>query len=134
MGVSSRRVLLLGACLALLGKRTALAQEAGRRYRLAFVGQATKEKLAALFDELLLNGFVDGDNLSVDPYGFGVPVERLDEIAANIINGQPDVIYVGGAAAGQAVKRATAKIPLVVARMICFGKGLSPRSPIPAQI
>src|SRR5689334_7553182 len=110
--VSSRRATLLGACIALLATRAGFAREVGRIYRLGFVVQPPKQKLAAMFDELRRQGFSEGDKLFIEPHGFSVPVERIEEIAGDIVKARPDVIYGGGSAAGRALKRATAMIPL----------------------
>jgi putative ABC transport system substrate-binding protein len=123
-GLASRRKMLLGVTFALLAQHPSLAQEARRVYRLGFVVQAIKPSLAAMFDELRLYGFSEGENLSPYENGFGVPVERLDEIAREVVNARPDVIYVGGAAAGRAVQQMTATIPLVVATDDMIREGL----------
>jgi hypothetical protein len=67
----SRRTLLgLGGALLLTPWSTS-AQEAGHRYRLGFVTQAARPDYATLFDQLGVQGFVEGGNLFVDPRGFG---------------------------------------------------------------
>jgi hypothetical protein len=50
------------------------AQEAGRIYRVGFVSAAPREEAwyTALFEELHGLGFVEGQNLTVIPGGFGV--------------------------------------------------------------
>ena len=67
--------LIGGAAVALLF--AARAQEPGRSYRMGFLIPAPRESPAvvALFDELRLNGFVEGQNLIVIG-GFRVPNER----------------------------------------------------------
>jgi putative ABC transport system substrate-binding protein len=40
------------------------AQEAGRIYRLGLLVPATRASIEAFFDELRINGFVEGQNLS----------------------------------------------------------------------
>src|SRR5207248_2144039 len=76
----SRRAVLaasafLGAC------RPALAQLAGRNYRLGFVAQPVRSQFAVLLDELQRRGFIEGSNLSVDPRGFGLAVDELEAAA-----------------------------------------------------
>lgn len=110
----SRRAILVGASIALLARRTGLAQEAGRVYRLGFLVQPPRQNFSVMFDELRLRGFSEGDNLWVEPNGFGVPVDQLDDVAVEVVTSQPQVIYAGGAAAGRAAHRATTTIPLVV--------------------
>jgi len=120
----SRRSILFGAFVALVATRPGLAQEAGRTYHLGFVVQPPKQKLGAMFDELRMQGFSEGDKLSVEPQGFSVPVERIEEIAGEIVKARPDVIYGGGSAVGRALKRATATIPLVVSADDMLREGL----------
>ena len=109
----SRRAVLaasafLGAC------RPALAQLAGRNYRLGFVAQPVRSQFAVLFDELQRRGFIEGSNLSVDPRGFGLAVDELEAAAVEVAKAGPDAIYCGGDAAGRAAQQATAEIPIVV--------------------
>jgi putative ABC transport system substrate-binding protein len=92
----------------------ALAQEAGRVYRLGFVVQSQRPQYSALLDELRLRGFVEGVNLSVDPRGFGHVGTDLEAIAVEVAKAGPDAIYCGGDPAGRAGQRATATIPIVV--------------------
>jgi ABC-type uncharacterized transport system substrate-binding protein len=113
LGTASRRAFLLGTSTALFLARAGLAQEVGRVYRLGFLVQAPKKNFGFLFDELRLHGFFEPDNLSVQPNGFSAPVERLDQIAAEVVKARPEVIYVGGAAAARAAKQATSTIPIV---------------------
>ncbi|MEI4884355.1 hypothetical protein, partial [Klebsiella pneumoniae] len=80
---------------------------------LGFVIQPPKSNFGALFDELRKHGFIEGQNLSVDPHGFSLAADRLDDAAVEAAKAGPDVIYVGGTAAGRAVQRATRTIPVV---------------------
>jgi putative ABC transport system substrate-binding protein len=109
----SRRRVMLASAIAVFSAAVS-AQEARRVYRLGFVVQPPKSNFAAMFDELQKHGFIEGQNLSVDPRGFSLPADRLDDAAAEVAKAGPDVIYAGGTAAGRAVQRATRTIPLVV--------------------
>ncbi|HEV2334394.1 MAG TPA: ABC transporter substrate-binding protein [Stellaceae bacterium] len=91
----------------------ALAQTAGRTYRLGFVVQPARSQFAVLFDELRRRGFIEGNNLSIDPRGFGLAVDELDRAAIEVAKAGPDAIYSGGDAADRAAKRATTEIPIV---------------------
>src|SRR3989442_1555302 len=75
----------------------AQAQEPDRTYRLGFLlpsGRQTPPVLA-LFDELRLNGFVEGQNLSVIAGGFEAVDDHLAEQAAALVNAAPDAIVAG---------------------------------------
>ena len=73
----------------------ALAQEPGRTYRIGFLTPVRRESYFPFFDELRLNGFVEGQNLLVIPGSFSVPNDQMAAVAASIIAASPDVI-VGG--------------------------------------
>ena len=66
--------------------------------------------VVAFFDELRLNGFVEGQNLEVIPDGFDVRNEQVAELSAALFRAlTPDVIVSGGArhrAVQQATRRA----------------------------
>jgi putative tryptophan/tyrosine transport system substrate-binding protein len=109
----SRRPVMLASVIAVFSGAV-WAQEAKRVYRLGFVVQPPKSNFGAMFDELRKRGFIEGQNLSVDPRGFSLPADRLDDAAVEVAKAGPDVIYAGGTAAGRAVQRATRTIPIVV--------------------
>jgi putative tryptophan/tyrosine transport system substrate-binding protein len=60
------------------------AQESGRTHRLGFLLPSARQSAAveALFDELRLNGFVEGKNLKVVPGGFEATDDNLVQRAA----------------------------------------------------
>jgi ABC-type uncharacterized transport system substrate-binding protein len=108
-----RRDLIVPLAAALLRPSIGRAQQPGRVYRLGVVVQGPRRNSAPLFDELRHHGFIEGKNLAIDERGFGIPVERLEEVAAEIVRARPDAIYTGGDAA-VVVQRATRTIPVVV--------------------
>ena len=67
----------------------------------------------ALFDELKLFGFVEGQNLSVAPGGFNLRSDQYAEYARTLVKSNPDVIFCVGDAAMLAAREATQTIPLV---------------------
>ena len=72
----------------------ARAQELGRVYRLGFLLPTLRDSpaIAAFFDELRLNGFVEGRNLEMLPGGFGVARNQIEAMVAPIVKASPDVI------------------------------------------
>jgi putative tryptophan/tyrosine transport system substrate-binding protein len=92
----------------------ASAQEPGRTYQLGILIPAPREEpaVAAMFDELRLNGFVEGQNLIVIPGGFGVRNDprELAERAAALVKAAPDAIVAGYP---HALLAATKTIPLI---------------------
>jgi putative ABC transport system substrate-binding protein len=93
----------------------ARAQEPGRIYRIGFLLPSTRETPAvvAFFDELRLNGFIEGQNLLVIPGGFGVPNDQIAGVAASLVAASPDVIIAGPELPLRALRRATQTIPLL---------------------
>ena len=74
----------------------ARAQEAGRTYRLGFVlpiGRQTPPVVAS-FDELRLNGFIEGTNLATVAGSFGLEGSTPAERAATVVKGAPDLYRV----------------------------------------
>jgi putative tryptophan/tyrosine transport system substrate-binding protein len=93
----------------------ARAQEPGRTYRIGFLVPTPRKSpaLTAFLDELRLNGFVEGDNLTIIPGGLEVTGDRLAEQAAALIKNAPDVIVAGPELPLQAVQVLTHTVPLV---------------------
>jgi putative ABC transport system substrate-binding protein len=69
--------------------------------------------MLALFDELRLNGFIEGQNLQVLPGGFEVGNDHLSELAAALVKAAPDAIIAGPALPLRALKAVTSTIPLI---------------------
>ena len=75
----------------------ARAQDAGHTYRIGFLVPTPRDRpaVAAFFDELKLNGFIENENLEVLPGGFDVRNEELAQLAAQLVQAAPDVIVAG---------------------------------------
>jgi len=110
-------IMLIGgaAALPIAWPLAARAQDAGRTYRIGFLLPSTRETLAvaALFDELRLNGFVEGQNLIVIPGGFGIPNDRIASVVASLVAASPDVILAGPELPLRALQKATQTIPVI---------------------
>jgi putative tryptophan/tyrosine transport system substrate-binding protein len=91
------------------------AQEASRTYRLGFLVPAGRQTpaVAALLDELRLNGFVEGVNLTVIAGGFEATDDHLAERAAALVNAAPDAVVAGPELPLQALQALTRTVPLV---------------------
>ena len=76
--------LLAGAAAWPLAAR---AQESGRTYRLGFLLPTARQtpQVEAFFDELRLNGFVEGKNPVVVPGGFEATDDNLAERAGRLM-------------------------------------------------
>jgi putative tryptophan/tyrosine transport system substrate-binding protein len=123
--VPTRRLVLLAAA-ALLLPRAARAQEPGRTYRLGCLSPNPRDAPGpvALFDELRRLGFIEGENLTIDPRGFGLRSEQFPEVAAELVKARVDVILAFGDAAIRAAQQAAATIPILAAADDLVGSGL----------
>ena len=70
--------------------------------------------ILAFVAELQKLGFIEGQNLTVDRHGYGLPVERFAEVAQDHVKAHVDAILCGGEAAARAAQGATRTVPLVV--------------------
>src|SRR5262245_3121546 len=79
----------------------ARGQEPGRIYRLGALLTSPRDAphYLALFDELRRLGFIEGRNFVIDAAGYGLPPERMEVHAANLMSGPLDVIIATGDAA-----------------------------------
>jgi putative tryptophan/tyrosine transport system substrate-binding protein len=105
---------LLGGALA-AWPRTARAQEPGRIYRLGFLFPPARESpaVAAVFDELRLNGFAEGQNLVIVSSAFGYKNDQIASLAASLVAASPDVIMAGPELPLRALQQITRTIPLI---------------------
>jgi putative tryptophan/tyrosine transport system substrate-binding protein len=104
----------------------ARAQEPGRTYRLGFLLPTARQtpQVEAFFDELRLNGFVEGRNLVVVPAGFEATDDSLAERAAALVNASPDAIIAGPAPPLRALRPMTRSVPLIGMSEDMVGEGL----------
>jgi putative tryptophan/tyrosine transport system substrate-binding protein len=105
--------LLCGAAAA--WPRAVRAQEAGRIYRIGFLFPPARETpaVAAVFEELRLNGFIEGQNLVVVSSAFGFKNDQIASLVASVVAASPDVILAGPELPLRALQHATRTIPLV---------------------
>jgi putative ABC transport system substrate-binding protein len=116
--------LLGGAAIAL--PIAARAQEPGRVYRIMILAQNRRDTphMIALFDELRISGFVEGQNLAVIPGGFDSRNDQLSERAFAMVKAQPDVIMTVGDLATRAAQAASKTLPIVGAAEDIVAAGL----------
>jgi putative ABC transport system substrate-binding protein len=101
-------------------------QQAGRTYRIGGLYSSTRgaPQHVALFDELRRLGFIEGQNLTVDPRGFGLSNDQFPQAAVELVNARVDVILAGGNPAIRAAQQATATIPILGLTDDMVGSGL----------
>ena len=116
--------LLGGAVVAL--PFAALAQKAGRTYRLGCLSPFTRDNTfnVLFFDRLRRVGFIEGQNLTIDYRAFASHLDLISQYVAELVTAQPDVIYAGGGVAIRAVQQATKSIPIVGITGDMVGEGL----------
>jgi len=114
------RRLFIGAIAgsALNVPRVADAQPAAKVYRIGFLASGTAEETVRLFralDEGLRElGYVEGRNIVVEHRHADGRLERLPDLAAELVRLRVDVIVGGTNQTTAAAKRATATIPIVM--------------------
>src|SRR5262249_31119936 len=106
--------LLGGAAVAIWTPSRAWPQEPGKNYRIGVLANAPRNAAhwLAFFDELRSHGFIEGVNLSVWD-AFSVPADRVDTIAAAMVEAQPDAVLTGGAALTRVMQQVTQTIPIL---------------------
>jgi len=119
--------------IALLGRATLSwpiegpAQQPRRTYHLGALSRGPRDLalFAALFDELRRQGFVENQNLTINPHGFGLRVEQFQEVAMELVKAPVDVILAtNGNPAIRAAQQATATIPILGVTDDMVGSGL----------
>jgi len=98
------------------------AQQAGKIFRIGFLDASTASGLAVLVDafrqELSKLGWIEGKNITVEYRIAEQKLERLSELAADLVRLKVDLIVVTGGAPALAAKKATTTIPIVMASAV----------------
>jgi putative ABC transport system substrate-binding protein len=108
---------------------TAEAQQAGKVYRIAILGNvpltdAEGARLwGALSEGLRELGYVEGQNIIVEHRSSEGRYDRLPTLAAELVRWKPDVIVVPNTSNALAARRVTQTIPIVAATLV-DGSGL----------
>jgi putative ABC transport system substrate-binding protein len=99
-------------------RSVANAQSAAKVYRIGFFLGATGESVASLFDALREGlrdlGYVEGRNVIFDRRYADGHMDRLPEIAAELVRLKVDVIVTGSSIHVAAARKATTTIPIVM--------------------
>jgi putative tryptophan/tyrosine transport system substrate-binding protein len=114
-----RRAFLVAACSPVFTLLlTAAAQQAGKVYRIGFLGNSTaalEANLVGPFREGLREfGYLEGRNAQIEYRWAEGQYERFPALIAELIALKVDVIVTAGTPATQAVKKATTSVPLVM--------------------
>jgi putative ABC transport system substrate-binding protein len=111
-----RRAFLAGAAGLLAAPLAAEAQEAGKVWRIGFLGQssATSDAPQALPQALATLGYVMGKNVAFEWRWAEGQTDRLPALAHELVSSAVDVLIALANDATAAVKRATTTIPVVM--------------------
>jgi putative tryptophan/tyrosine transport system substrate-binding protein len=116
----SRRIFLASGAALLAAPHAAGAQQAGRVYRLGVLRQTVPEPsnprstMISLTTGLRELGYVDGQNLAIEHRFAGDRIERLPELARELVQLKMDVIVAVAPYAIRAARDATTTIPIVM--------------------
>lgn len=104
----------------------AMAQQAGRTYRLGCLLAAPRDNPANMdfFNQLRRRGFIEGQNLTVEYREYGPNLERISQYAAELVKAGVDVIATSGDETVRALQQATRTIPIVAVHGDMLGSGL----------
>jgi putative ABC transport system substrate-binding protein len=121
--VIDRRTFLAGTgAVFLAAPLAAEGQQTGKVWRIGHLGNGLDPRLIETFRrELRERDYVEGKNLAMELRDAEGPVERLPELAGELVRLRGDVIVANGTPATQAAKRASSMIPIVM-----VGIGLDP--------
>jgi putative tryptophan/tyrosine transport system substrate-binding protein len=110
--------LLLGMLAFGCAPRGAEAQQPGKVYRIGYLSAPTRESVKNGVDAFLRKlrelGWVEGQNLVIEFRWAEGKVERLPELAAELVRLKVDVIVAPAGSAALAAKGATSSIPIVM--------------------
>src|SRR5262249_38089774 len=109
-------VALLGAAAA-AWPLAANSQQPAKTARVGFFRQAgpNEKDFNAFRNGLRAQGYVEGQNLSIEERYAAGAYDKLSELIADLLRLKPDVIVVDGTAAAKAAKAATSEVPIVFA-------------------
>ena len=113
---------------------TALAQQqAGKVPRIGFLQRIRNENVVAFIQGLRDAGYFDGQNALIETRIYETTLDRLPDLAKELVDLKCDVVVAGSQYAFEAVMRATSTIPIVgidlesdpVASVTRFASGLA---------
>jgi putative ABC transport system substrate-binding protein len=114
-----KKITVLTLCAMLLAFcSSAQAQQAGKVPRIGFLGNSTASgsgvSLETFRQELSKLGWIEGKNITIEYRFAEQKVERLPELAAELVRLKVDLIVASGGPTPLAAKRATSTIPIVM--------------------
>jgi putative tryptophan/tyrosine transport system substrate-binding protein len=111
----NRRAFLCGCIATVLIASPAVAQQAGKVFRIGFLAGGPTPPVEQFRHCLPKLGYVEGTNTIVERRWTEGRAERAEQLAAELVGLKPDVIVVLTAPPALAMKKATSHIPVVFA-------------------
>jgi putative tryptophan/tyrosine transport system substrate-binding protein len=105
----------------------ALAQEPDRTYRVGFLYPAPRfpnDLVSVLLAEMQRQGFIDGQNLTIDYHAYAPHIDLLSQSASELVEAHVDVIAAAGDLAIRAAQDATKSTPILAITDDMLGSGL----------
>ena len=116
--MKKRITLWLLATLFLANVSLADAQQTGKIFRIGYLDNSTASGIAVLLEafrqELSKLGWIEGKNITIEYRFAEQKLERLPELAADLVRLKVDLIVTSGGPTPLAVKGATSTIPIVM--------------------
>jgi putative ABC transport system substrate-binding protein len=116
---ASRRALVVGVTLALLGAPLAGEAQSGKVPRIGLLESGSLAARAPMWEAFRQGmrelGYVEGRSVVFEARGGGDRSERLPALATELVRLEVDAIVTSGAAAARAARQATGTIPIVMA-------------------
>src|SRR5215470_18784150 len=95
------------------------AQQAGKVFRIGFLDSSNASGMAVMVDafrqELGKLGWIEGKNITIEYRFAESKLDRLPELAADLVRLKADLIVVASTQPALAAKKATSTIPIVMA-------------------
>src|SRR5215475_1565891 len=115
--MNTKMITCLVAAALLFNASFVQAQQTGKIFRIGFLDNSTASGMAVLVNafrqELSSLGWIDGKNIAIEYRFAEQKLERLPELAAELVRLKVELIVAVGTAATLASKSTTATIPIV---------------------
>jgi putative ABC transport system substrate-binding protein len=111
--VISRRAFIAGAASVGIAPLVAEGQQAGKVYRVGFLQRARNENVDVFIQALREAGYVDGQNAVVETRIYQGALDRLPQLAQDLVTRKSDVIVAAAPYAIKAALAATRTIPII---------------------
>ena len=114
-----KKITVLTLCAVLFALCSSIhAQQTGKIFRIGFLDASTASGIAVLVDafrqEMSKLGWIEGKNITIEYRFAEQKIERLPELAADLVRLKVDLIVVTAGPPALAAKKATTTIPIVM--------------------